>query len=124
MKRVTLKRGNKSLKRSPFKRRAKPKEQIEEERKEKEDMWRMFLRIWQKVPHYCMETGVYLGEEPLTIYFHHFLYKEKYPEFKLKEWNIGIVSRSTHELTHKNVDKTPKIKYKTEWLLNKYVKNE
>ena len=124
MKRVALNRGTKTLKRSSFKRKSKPKEQIEEEKKEQEMMWRVFLKVWDSNPHYSFQSGTYIGEECLTIYMHHILEKELFPEFKFCEWNICILTWSEHDQCHKDLSKVPKVEYKREWLLDKYVNNE
>lgn len=126
MKRTELKRGTKTLRRSSFKRKSKPKEQIEQEKEDKEAMWQMFLEIWNERPHYCEETGIQIYGEPLTTMFHHVLEKEenKYPQFKLCKWNIMILLPEIHDQAHKNIDKTPKVKFKREYLLDKYVNNQ
>lgn len=126
LRRSELKKGTKTLRRSSIKRKSKSKGQIEQERIEKQKMWEMFLEIWDEKPHFCEETGVPIYGKPLTTMFHHVLEKEKnkYPQFKLCKWNIMILLPEVHDQAHKNIDKTPKVKFKRQFLLDKYVNNE
>ena len=41
-------------------------------------MRKLFLKIWKQRPHRSELSGTSLGAEPLSIYFHHILPKEKY----------------------------------------------
>lgn len=59
--------------------------------------------------HYCYECGKGLSE-PLMLYFHHLLYKEHYPQFRHLIKNIAIICGDCHTQTHRDIDKTPKIK--------------
>jgi hypothetical protein len=70
----------------------------------------VFFDIWRKRKHVCFETGEPLGKEPLTTYFHHVLPKKLYPEYALAEWNIILVSATTHHQWDKDQDRCPKIK--------------
>jgi hypothetical protein len=56
----------------------------------------MFLDIWKKKPHKSEVSGVYLGKEPMSTYFHHILPKEKYPEACLDENNIILLTLEEH----------------------------
>ena len=56
----------------------------------------MFLDIWKKKPHKSEVSGAYLGKEPMSIYFHHILPKEKYPEACLDEENIILLTLEEH----------------------------
>jgi hypothetical protein len=58
-----------------------------------------------------------LGWEPRTYYFHHVLEKESYPQYRHCTWNIVLVSWTTHDQVHGDIDKTPKIKALREELL-------
>lgn len=49
----------------------------------KEDINQMrefFMDIWRKRRHYSEVSDTYLGKEPLSIYFHHILPKEKFKQ--------------------------------------------
>ena len=41
------------------------------------DMQNFFLQIWKKRLHYSQVSMDYLGKEPLSVFFHHILPKEK-----------------------------------------------
>jgi hypothetical protein len=56
----------------------------------------MFLDIWKKRPHKSEVSGVYLGKEVMSTYFHHILPKEKYPEACLDEENIILLTLEEH----------------------------
>ena len=56
----------------------------------------MFINIWKKRRHYSEVSGDYLGKEPMSIYFHHILAKEKYPEACLDEENIILLTLEEH----------------------------
>lgn len=55
-----------------------------------------FLSIWAKRVHYSDVSGTYLGKEPLTVFFHHVLPKEKYPNLKYEEYNIVLLTLDEH----------------------------
>lgn len=55
-----------------------------------------FLEIWKNRPHVSEVSGEKLGKQPLTIYFHHILSKEKYPEAMYDEENIVLLSGDEH----------------------------
>jgi hypothetical protein len=59
-------------------------------------MRKFFLEIWKTRPHVSEITGISLGSQPLTIYFHHILPKEKYPEAMYDEENIVLLSGDEH----------------------------
>ena len=59
-------------------------------------MKEMFLNIWKKRQHKSEVSGEYLGNEPMSTYFHHILPKSKYPEACLDEENIVILSLIEH----------------------------
>ena len=52
------------------------------------DMNAFFLQVWAKRKHYSEVSGDYLGKEPLTIFFHHILPKEKFPQAKYDDDNM------------------------------------
>lgn len=56
----------------------------------------VFLSIWKKRTHISEISGTYLGKEPLSIYFHHILPKEKYPKARLDEENVIILTGDEH----------------------------
>jgi hypothetical protein len=80
------------------------------------DMLFYLTEIWEKQTPICFETGMIITE-PKTFNFHHLLEKAKYPQYRHKRWNIVLVTWETHDQVHKNIDKTPLIKKRTEKLL-------
>ena len=103
----------------------KRKARLAEERMEKEKMFLFFIEIWEDTPQSmrkCYETGRWLGNEPLSTFFHHVLEKQTYPEFCLERWNIVLLHPDVHNQVHSNIDKTPKVKALKEELLEKWVK--
>lgn len=60
----------------------------------------MFFDIWNKKRHYCESCGLWLGNEPLSLFFDHLLEKSKYPEFALMEDNIYLCCGECHTKRH------------------------
>ena len=48
-----------------------------------------------------------------TSIYHHILEKNRYLEYEFEEWNIVFLSPEIHDQVHVNIDKTPKVKEKT-----------
>jgi hypothetical protein len=69
----------------------------EEEIRQISEMREFFLQLWKKLPHYSQVSGKYLGSEPLTVFFHHILPKEKYPQACFDEENIILLTLEEHE---------------------------
>ena len=88
-----------------------------------EDILRMrnfFLEIWKKRPHKSEVSGEYLGNEPLSTYFHHILPKNKYPEACLDEENIVILSFIEHQQVESDIYRYEEINKRREQLIKKY----
>lgn len=83
-----------------------------------EDMMAFFLKIWEERPHYCYETGVFLGDEPNTMFFDHVLPKSVYKTLAFTDENILLLHPDTHAQKHVDIDKTPKVKAYRDYLLN------
>ena len=62
-----------------------------------------FLQIWKKRKHYSEVSGEYLGREPLTVFFHHILAKEKFPEAEYDEDNIILLTFDEHNNVEMNM---------------------
>lgn len=84
------------------------------------DQVKLFLQIWKKRPHKSEISGESLGEEPLTIFFHHILPKEKYPEACFDEDNIIILSWQEHDTVERDMYRYPEINKRRELLKIKY----
>lgn len=73
-----------------------------------------YVEHWQSCPHKCEECGKKLGNVPLNIFFHHALPKRLFPQFRHTHENIIIVCADDHMQAETDINKTPKIKKRTE----------
>lgn len=80
----------------------------------------LFLQIWTKRPHKSEVSGEYLGSEPLTVFFHHILPKEKYPQAALDEENIILLSLQEHDQVEMDMYRYEKVNERRDILLTKY----
>jgi len=62
----------------------------------------------------------YLGKEPLTIYFHHILPKEKYPQAMYDEENIILLTLEEHDNVERDMYKYEEVNRRRELLKKKY----
>ncbi len=99
----------------------KPIKSDEEIRKISE-MKEFFLQIWSKRSHHSEVSGKWLGNEPLTVFFHHILSKEKYPQASLDEENIVLLRLEEHEQVELDMYRYEEINEQRKYLLNKYQK--
>jgi hypothetical protein len=90
----------------------------------KQQMHEFFQLLWKKFPHYSMISGKYLGNEPLTIFFHHILPKEKYPQACLDEENIIILTLEEHEQVEMDMYRFEEINNRRNNLLIKYERSK
>jgi len=84
------------------------------------EMQNFFLSIWNIKPHKSEISGQYLGKEPLSIYFHHIIPKNKYPEACFDEENIVILSFEEHQIVESDMYKYEEINKRREQLKIKY----
>ena len=84
------------------------------------DMNAFFLQIWTKRKHYSEVSGDYLGKEPLTIYFHHILPKEKFPQAKFDEDNIILLTFDEHNNVENDMYKYEEVNERRKHLKIKY----
>jgi 5-methylcytosine-specific restriction endonuclease McrA len=75
---------------------AKQKIKDVEKREYANKQFNLFYNIWAKKRHYCESCGLWLGNEPKSVFFDHLLEKSKYPEFALLEENIYICCLDCH----------------------------
>lgn len=71
--------------------------------KPSENLHKFFLDIWKKRKHYSEISGEYLGSEARSIYFHHILPKEKFPEAAYDENNIILLTFDEHNNVENNM---------------------
>ena len=79
-----------------------------------------FIEIWKKRPHKSEISGTSLGSEPLHIFFHHILSKEKYPEAELDEENIILLTLWEHADVESDIYKFDEVNKRREQLKQKY----
>jgi hypothetical protein len=84
------------------------------------EMQEFFLQIWRKRLHYSQVSFEYLGKEPLTVYFHHILPKEKYPQAMYDEENIILLTLEEHDNVERDMYKYPEVNRRRELLKKKY----
>ena len=103
---------------------AKQKIKDVEKKERTEKLHRWFLELFDK--HcledengkyvICFESGKKLYEKYYkynTSIYHHILEKNRYLEYEFEEWNIVFLSPEIHDQVHTNIEKTPKVKEKT-----------
>ena len=84
------------------------------------EMWDVFYAIWKKRPHLSEVSGNYLGMEPLSAHFHHILPKSKYPELRLVEENIILLTLDEHANVESDMYKYEEVNKRRELLITKY----
>jgi hypothetical protein len=84
------------------------------------DMQNFFLQIWKKRQHLSEISGLPLIGEPLSVYFHHILPKEKYPEAALDEENIILLTLNEHDQVESDIYRFEEVNKRREQLIKKY----
>ena len=84
------------------------------------EMQQFFLQIWNKRLHYSQVSMDYLGKEPLTVFFHHILPKEKYPEAMFDEENIILLTWQEHDQVEMDPTRYEEVNKRREKLKQKY----
>ena len=85
-------------------------------------MQEFFLSIWKKRPHKSEISEYSLGSEALSVYFHHILAKEKYPQACFDEENIILLTLLEHADVESDMYKFEEINRRRTLLLVKYEK--
>lgn len=129
-------RENRDVTKSRLQARRKPMRKVSQKRQDnmekiladdairREKDYAFYTEIWNERAHYCYETGVFLGREILTTFFHHILPKEKYPEFRYCKWNIVLLHPDIHNQVETMIEKTPKVKELRDQLLLAYTEGK
>lgn len=110
------------FKHKPRKKLASVKKQVDT--RKISELQEFFLQIWRKRLHYSQVSMDYLGKEPLSVFFHHILPKEKYPEAMLDEENIILLTLEEHDNVERDIYKYQIINIKREKLLQKYARTQ
>ncbi len=85
------------------------------------EMKDVFMKIWMKRPHKSEVSGEYLGKEAMSTYFHHILPKSKYPEFRLEEENIILLTLDEHSNVENDMYKYEEVNKRRDYLKAKYL---
>ena len=91
-----------------------------EKRIKTHQMFEFFIQLWQKKIHKSEVSGESLGQEPLSVFFHHILPKNKYPEACFDEENIILLTLLEHEQVESDMYRYEEVNNKREELLKKY----
>lgn len=83
-------------------------------------MKNFFMEIWRKRPHVSEVSPTFLGNEPLSVFFHHILPKVKYPMAMYDEENIILLTLQEHEAVELDMYKFEEINKRRIYLMNKY----
>lgn len=75
---------------------AKQKVKDAEKKEYNSKQFNLFYDIWAKRKHYCESCGLWLGNEPLSLFFDHLLEKSKHPKLALNEENIFLCCGDCH----------------------------
>ena len=70
--------------------------------------------------HYSEVSGKFLGNEPLSVFFHHILPKNKYPDFCLDEENIIFLTLEEHDQVEMDIYRYEEINERRKYLIDKY----
>jgi hypothetical protein len=84
------------------------------------EMQQFFLQIWKKRQHLSEISGLPFIGEPLSVYFHHILPKEKYPDASLDEENIILLTLDEHTNVESDMYKYEEVNKRREQLKQKY----
>ena len=87
-------------------------------RTEPNPMHVFFKEIWKERKHYSELSGIYLGTEAMSTFFHHILPKEKYPELAYDKSNIILLTLDEHTNVENDIYKYEKINQLRMQLLN------
>ena len=87
-------------------------------------MQQFFLKIWKKRLHLSEISGLPLVGEPLSVYFHHILPKEKYPQAALDEENIILLTLEEHNQVESDMYRYEEVNKRRELLKLKYERTE
>jgi hypothetical protein len=84
------------------------------------EMRELFMVVWKKRGHVSEVSGEKLFSPPSSVYFHHILLKNKYPQAAYDEENIILLTSEEHEIVHKDMYRYEEINKRRIVLLDKY----
>jgi len=83
-------------------------------------MREFFVNIWKNRTHRSEVSNENLGREPLSIFFHHILAKEKYKQAEFDEENIILLTLDEHTNVENDMYRYDEINDRRESLKIKY----
>lgn len=83
-------------------------------------MRNFFLEIWRNRAHVSEVSPTFLGNEPLSVFFHHILSKGKYPQAMYDKENIILMTLDEHSNVESNMYKYEEVNKRREKLHIKY----
>lgn len=98
----------------------KQKIKLEEKKKIQAIMHSVFMDIWHNRRHYSEVSGIWLGKEALTTFFHHILPKSSFPQAIFDEENIILLTSDEHMRVESNPSLFDKINTRRKKLKEKY----
>ena len=87
---------------------------------QRRDMKDFFKELWDQRKHVSEVSGTRLGSEPLTIFFHHILPKEKYPQAAYDPENIIFLTWEEHDQVEMDIYRYEEVNKRRETLKTKY----
>jgi len=95
-------------------------QKIEEKKALTKMMQSVFMDIWLEKPHKSEVSGRWLGKEALSVFFHHILPKEKYPEAIFDHDNIILLTFDEHTKVEQDPVFFEEVNRRREKLKDKY----
>ena len=83
-------------------------------------MREFFVSIWKKRSHRSEVSSENLGREPLSVFFHHILPKEKYKDVALDEENIILLTLDEHTNVENDMYRYEEVNKRRNYLKTKY----
>ena len=83
-------------------------------------MQHFFISIWKDRDHRSEVSKTSLGSEALSVFFHHIIPKEKYPEAKFDPENIVLLTLDEHSSVELDMYKYEEVNKRRESLHIKY----
>jgi hypothetical protein len=87
---------------------------------EKPSIRDFFISIWKKRSHRSEVSNINLGKEPLSVFFHHILPKEKYKDAEFDEENIILLTLDEHTNVENDIYRYEEVNNRRNYLKTKY----
>jgi len=86
------------------------------------DMKQFFVEVWGQRKHFSEVSNTWLGNDPLTVFFHHILPKEKYPDAAYDPENIILLTWQEHDQVEMDMYRFEEVNSRRAKLLEKYAR--